>query len=99
MEAEFEILEERGVHAVLFQLKETPGILRSELYRKMEMKGVGDVTIIKRVNKLISAGLIRWEQSSTHKKGQYLFLTKSGEDVVEHLGRIKHIMEVKENDQ
>jgi len=93
MESELEIMEERGVHAVLIQLMETPGLLRTEVCRKMEKKGMSEITVTKRINELIMAGLITWEQSKTHKKGQNLFLTEKGKKVTKILTSLKEILE------
>ena len=86
------IFQEERALEVLLILFESPGILKSELYAKMESNGSARQTAIKRTNANIAAGLIRIEASKTHKAGQYLFLTDQGERIAELALKMKAVM-------
>jgi len=88
--SKFSFLEEYHAHSVLLILLEKPGILRSTLY---DLTKASRPTAQKRVDELITEGLIRIEPSKTHIAGQHLFLTDKGKQIAELTAKIKAVLD------
>ena len=89
MSSALSIFEQRATIEALMLIKNNPGFSKTMI---MGMDPTRGNTIYKRINDLISAGLVDYEKKGSNWTQMRLYLSPTGQEIAAHFEKIEEIL-------
>lgn len=84
------ILENPHAMRLLIFINNNPGFLRSEIYESVPG---AKKTLQHRIDELVKQGLLKEEESKTHKRGRFLYITDKGYQISKCAMKMTNILD------